>query len=876
MRMNSSMILVVITAFLMAMSTASDVAADWQFMSRPGTVSYTLSCADDTEVVLDTVMVERVAGSYLYVRDPWSAETLPVYAVAQFDTRWPVEITGRTATVLGTRIVIASHIRHYANQAGNPVLVMPKLAEPWNWPNMVEVPLAPVPEGDLPLPGGFCQALEQTQTMSYSLPTGEITLTDFIVTAGRGDDFTANTFYVEDESRASGWKVVFTGTPVAHRGDKVTVIGEAALDANQEAYIDASDVDVTSTGLIKPILMSNRHLGGNDSLEKPGVNTPLLDHLYNKGLLVTCVGKVTFVDAASDYFYIDDGSALDDGSGHIGVKVSWSLQAAGDLNPEIVPPLEDWYVTVIGISSSESPSEGTVIRALRPRRQEDIIVKVPEDTTDPIVLITDPSGTEILKLPGANSVQLAGTAVDTETGVAYVQVKIDGGAWQTASYNSTTHAWTYTWNNPSSTRIWVHAMDFAGHVTEIYRDVTVSAPVVIYVSKDGDNGNNGWTWATAKLTIQAALNTAWAESEPKVWVAAGTYNERIVLKSGLGLYGGFAGTESLLTERLAFPREATPDLMATVLDGQGAGNVVSAGTVNAYTTIDGFSIMNGGAYSGIYSSGSSAPSIANNTIQGNARGVYFPYATAIGWVHHNIIISNGTGVSCEGTAGSVVIENNHIDHNGNTAGRYGIGIRIANGASPTIERNWIEYNGSSSSGYDGGGIWCNSSTAYIYNNVIRGNVARNGGGAYITGISTVHMYNNTVVDNQAQPYQGSGGLGGAVYWYQSYVTMANNIFSNNAGTYVLYRQDQSAWQTVRSNCVYPANPIVYSDYVVVGSSINGNPYLGGADGVHLTASSTYCINTGDNQYIHGPTDIYGGERTLGSYVDVGAHEYAGP
>jgi hypothetical protein len=336
--------------------------------------------------------------------------------------------------------------------------------------------------------------------------------------------------------------------------------------------------------------MINNRVGGGESGGRPGVTTTASGQAYNKGLLLTCWGKVTDVVAANDYFYIDDGSALDDGSGHVGLKVSWNLQAAGDPNPEIKPPLADWYVTVTGISSSEAPVEETIIPVLRLRRQEDVIVKIPADSSYPTIQITNPAGSQILKLPSTTSVQLAGTAEDSETGVAYVQVKIDGGAWQTAAYDPDTHVWTYTWNNPTSNRIWIHAMDFAGHLTEIYRDVTVSAPQVIYVSKSGNNANSGWNWADAKLTVQAALNTAYTEGETEVWVKAGTYTERIVLKSGIGLYGGFVGNESLLTQRPAFPRQ-TPDLNAAILDGQEAGNVVSAGTVDALTTMASQSLM---------------------------------------------------------------------------------------------------------------------------------------------------------------------------------------------------------------------------------------------------------------------------------------------
>ena len=62
----------------------------------------------------------------------------------------------------------------------------------------------------------------------------------------------------------------------------------------------------------------------------------------------------------------------------------------------------------------------------------------------------------------------------------------------------------------------------------------------IYVSRVGNDANDGFSWATAKLTVQAGLNAA--VSGDQLWVAAGIYVERITLKAGVALYGGFAGS----------------------------------------------------------------------------------------------------------------------------------------------------------------------------------------------------------------------------------------------------------------------------------------------------------------------------------------------
>jgi hypothetical protein len=69
---------------------------------------------------------------------------------------------------------------------------------------------------------------------------------------------------------------------------------------------------------------------------------------------------------------------------------------------------------------------------------------------------------------------------------------------------------------------------------------------VVYVSRSGDD-TTADSWEHAKKGVQAGLDLS--ASGDEVWVAAGTYLELITLKSGVKLYGSFAGTEALLGDR---------------------------------------------------------------------------------------------------------------------------------------------------------------------------------------------------------------------------------------------------------------------------------------------------------------------------------------
>ena len=127
---------------------------------------------------------------------------------------------------------------------------------------------------------------------------------------------------------------------------------------------------------VKPIAMNNRAIGGASlNAYTPGVQNGA--GANNIGILVKTWGKVTWVDTTNQFFYIDDGTALKDGSKHtdtgkdvdnVGVRVSYSNLANGNT---IIPPSIGVYVTVIGISST-SIINGNIQPNIRSRSQSDI------------------------------------------------------------------------------------------------------------------------------------------------------------------------------------------------------------------------------------------------------------------------------------------------------------------------------------------------------------------------------------------------------------------------------------------------------------------------------------------------------------------------
>ncbi len=127
---------------------------------------------------------------------------------------------------------------------------------------------------------------------------------------------------------------------------------------------------------------------------------------------------------------------------------------------------------------------------------------------------------------------------------------------------------------------------------------------VIYVNAGATGAGDGTTWADAFPDLQAAI--AASTSGDEIWVAAGTYlptdtADRTIsfaLRDGVGIYGGFDGTEAMRTER-------DPAANVTILSGDigvpasTADNsyhvVTTDGTVTLSAVLDGFTVTAGQA-----------------------------------------------------------------------------------------------------------------------------------------------------------------------------------------------------------------------------------------------------------------------------------------
>ena len=129
-----------------------------------------------------------------------------------------------------------------------------------------------------------------------------------------------------------------------------------------------------------------------------------------------------------------------------------------------------------------------------------------------------------------------------------------------------------------------------------------SAPKIIRVCFFASGLNNGTSWADAFLELTDALNVAVEGDE--IWVTFGIYfpthgtdrNASFVLKNGVAIYGGFAGTESSVQQR-TFNAGATflSGDIGTILDKNDNSYHVVKGENLSYVLLDYLAIESGNA-----------------------------------------------------------------------------------------------------------------------------------------------------------------------------------------------------------------------------------------------------------------------------------------
>lgn len=378
--------------------------------------------------------------------------------------------------------------------------------------------------------------------------------------------------------------------------------------------------------------------------------------------------------------------------------------------------------------------------------------------------------------------------------------------------------------------------------------LSAAAAAIVYVDADAPGPtHDGRSWNAAFLTMQQGIDLADAADE-EVWVAAGEYPENLTLKSGVKLYGGFAGGESQRSQR---------DWCANrcVIDGRAAGSVITASGVSD-TRVDGFVIRNGRNTTtggGGISCISASPVIANNEITGNSStmgGGGIRCFNSSPQILNNRIANNtakdGGGIACYyGSAPRIA--NNHLEHN---SGGWGGGILSSDNTSSLIEHN-IFLENSAVGDLPGGGVHLNYCSATVSDNLFIRNYGDGGGGGIHCHQSPgAKILRNVLLRNRAKLYGGGINITFCSPRVENNLCAANEARWGGGIACVHSASPQLAFCTLYGNraadkagglyCWNGSSPVVSSVIIATNSAgmdgggvfagVNSNPIFSCCDG----------------------------------------------
>lgn len=408
----------------------------------------------------------------------------------------------------------------------------------------------------------------------------------------------------------------------------------------------------------------------------------------------------------------------------------------------------------------------------------------------------------------------------------------------------------------------------------------------LYVKANATGANNGSSWSDAYTDLQSAL-TGCLAANAEIWVAAGTYKPTtgvdrtisFVLPSGVKLYGGFAGTETLLSQRPTHvigggvnTTILSGNIGDTGIDTDNSYNVVAAFETAVGTLIDGFIIEKGYAnvsnsvlVNDIYKPSSAGAGILLADKSFNAHPTHLEVRHC--WIRDNKSISNGTAMRFYAAAltsdyGVSVKACVFTDNEGLQGSSAGFSFDGSNGKVNIVVENSLFLRQTSSN--------------YSIFNI-------NDGGNN-TGM-TVKFFNNTFTNNT------SGNSYNALGIINCYQATTNIRFSNNIMWGNNYDQSYSNIQMIRNNSsnasITVTNNLIEDGYAgggTVANNLDTNPFFINADdpdgtdnlwgtsddGLALQVSSP-ARNTGTNSDAPA-TDIVGTIRPVDGIVDRGAYE----
>lgn len=340
-----------------------------------------------------------------------------------------------------------------------------------------------------------------------------------------------------------------------------------------------------------------------------------------------------------------------------------------------------------------------------------------------------------------------------------------------------------------------------------------------YVDQDASGNNTGVSWANAYLNLDTALQDAKAGDQ--IWVAEGVYIPSIrlnpdepksasyVLKNGVTVYGGFAGTETNVKQRNLdrnhtilsgdleqddinvdgnFTAETVTDLVGT-----NAAHLITVSNTTSATVLDGFTITAGmgaglsigettysGDGGGLWAKNSRALELTRLTFSGNAAthggaiyGYYHTQMTLSQVAFTGNEASRGGAIYLEKSADALISDSSFLENWGLTSGG---AVSLNDYASATITNTVFDGNYTNPTNSIAGALEIYfdaqadlDQTRFIHNSSFTA------GAVYLMEYGSLTMKNSELRGNQAW-----GGGGGALSVLNSNADLFNVLITGNA------------------------------------------------------------------------------------------------
>ncbi len=287
---------------------------------------------------------------------------------------------------------------------------------------------------------------------------------------------------------------------------------------------------------------------------------------------------------------------------------------------------------------------------------------------------------------------------------------------------------------------------------------SVALADIIYVDIDATGNGDGTTWADAFTDVQAAL--AASGSGDEIWVAAGTYKptataDRTIafeMNNGVGIYGGFAGTETQRSQR-------NPTAHVTILSGD-IGTPADASDNSYHVVIAGAGVTLSGVLDGFTVTGGQANASAPDE-RGGGVWINGGSPTLNGLVVSSNFATGGGGMRV--SSGSAAMTNCSFFSNTAASGGTGGGLQVDGGASASCRNCAFRFNSVSGAVVGSGGISA-AGTLTLVNTIVAQNSPN---GIHFSGDNHT-LENCTIASNTAYGIglfgSNSNGMTNTIVW----------------------------------------------------------------------------------------------------------------